>query len=205
MIVGWCLSQVLLKSQVGRWIHTSLQGRLMIVVKTSVDTAGHCMNLRCCCYQLSLLLQTARCHFCKSSKDISSIKVPYACKLLFQELQAMNVVPRIALSNYADWPTLDWLWPTVDWLGFDPKIYNNMPMFGFSLHLFQLAPVGFWTVLSVLCCHGDCLMYCLFYKWLLGMENNTLIKKFRPVADMVKNVFQFPPPLQAMILDRRNQ
>ncbi|KAL5500312.1 hypothetical protein EMCRGX_G011852 [Ephydatia muelleri] len=54
------------------------------------------------CGKCGLLGYSGWCHFCKSSKDISSIKVPYACKLLFQELQAMNVVPRIALSNYAE-------------------------------------------------------------------------------------------------------
>lgn len=53
------------------------------------------------CGKCGLLGYSGWCHFCKSSKDISSIKLPYACKLLFQELQSMNVVPRIALSNYA--------------------------------------------------------------------------------------------------------
>ncbi len=43
-----------------------------------------------------------RCHYCKSSGEISSLKIPYACKLLFQELQSMNIVPRISLTNYMD-------------------------------------------------------------------------------------------------------
>jgi len=43
-----------------------------------------------------------RCHYCKSSGFISSIKIPYACKLLFQELQSMNIVPRISLTKYID-------------------------------------------------------------------------------------------------------
>ncbi|GFU08483.1 DNA-directed RNA polymerase III subunit RPC2 [Nephila pilipes] len=40
------------------------------------------------------------CHFCKSSSNIASIRLPYACKLLFQELQSMNVVPRLKLAKY---------------------------------------------------------------------------------------------------------
>ena len=41
-----------------------------------------------------------RCHYCKSSKDVASLKIPYACKLLFQELQSMNIVPRLTLKRY---------------------------------------------------------------------------------------------------------
>lgn len=48
------------------------------------------------------LLSLDRCHYCKSSGDISSLKIPYACKLLFQELQSMNIVPRISLTKCID-------------------------------------------------------------------------------------------------------
>mgnify|MGYP006118358683 FL=1 len=37
-------------------------------------------------------------HFCKvcnNRSDFSYTEIPYACKLLFQELMTMNVVPRI--------------------------------------------------------------------------------------------------------------
>jgi len=44
----------------------------------------------------------ARCHYCRSSKNVSSLTIPYACKLLFQELQSMNVVPRLSLKRYND-------------------------------------------------------------------------------------------------------
>ncbi|KAF0305075.1 DNA-directed RNA polymerase III subunit RPC2 [Amphibalanus amphitrite] len=40
------------------------------------------------------------CHFCQSSGAVSSIRIPYACKLLFQELQSMNVFPKIKLKKY---------------------------------------------------------------------------------------------------------
>ncbi|RKO95037.1 beta and beta-prime subunits of DNA dependent RNA-polymerase, partial [Caulochytrium protostelioides] len=35
------------------------------------------------------------CPYCKHRSGVASVKVPYACKLLFQEMMAMNVVPRV--------------------------------------------------------------------------------------------------------------
>lgn len=40
------------------------------------------------------------CQYCKSEEKVVSIRIPYACKLLFQELQAMNIVPRLTLKEY---------------------------------------------------------------------------------------------------------
>ncbi|KAF1780026.1 DNA-directed RNA polymerase, subunit 2 [Phytophthora cactorum] len=40
------------------------------------------------------------CQHCKSEEKVVSIRIPYACKLLFQELQAMNIVPRLTLKEY---------------------------------------------------------------------------------------------------------
>ena len=51
------------------------------------------------CNQCGLLGYKSWCHNCRSSMNVSSIRIPYACKLLFQELQAMNIVPRLKLEN----------------------------------------------------------------------------------------------------------
>ena len=39
------------------------------------------------------------CQYCKNGINVASVRMPYACKLLFQELQAMNIKPRILLSK----------------------------------------------------------------------------------------------------------
>ncbi|XP_013391802.1 DNA-directed RNA polymerase III subunit RPC2 [Lingula anatina] len=52
------------------------------------------------CNKCGLLGYSGWCHFCKSSTDVSHLKIPYACKLLFQELQSMNIVPRLTLKKY---------------------------------------------------------------------------------------------------------
>ncbi|XP_067951989.1 DNA-directed RNA polymerase III subunit RPC2-like isoform X2 [Watersipora subatra] len=51
------------------------------------------------CNGCGLLGYSSWCHYCKSSSQVSSIRMPYACKLLFQELQSMNIVPRISLKK----------------------------------------------------------------------------------------------------------
>ncbi|KAG8391080.1 hypothetical protein BUALT_Bualt01G0150600 [Buddleja alternifolia] len=44
-------------------------------------------------------LKTGICSTCKNGENISTMKLPYACKLLFQELQAMNIIPRLKLTE----------------------------------------------------------------------------------------------------------
>lgn len=41
----------------------------------------------------------AVCPGTKASDHMATMKLPYACKLLFQELQAMNIVPRLTLAD----------------------------------------------------------------------------------------------------------
>ncbi|CAJ0932381.1 unnamed protein product, partial [Mesorhabditis belari] len=54
------------------------------------------------CGVCGLLGYKGWCQRCRSSKDLAKIKIPYACKLLFQELQSMNIVPKIDLSRLTD-------------------------------------------------------------------------------------------------------
>ncbi|KAL6899552.1 hypothetical protein ACP4OV_006210 [Aristida adscensionis] len=44
-------------------------------------------------------LKTSYCSMCKNGENMAKMRLPYACKLLFQELQAMNVVPRLKLTE----------------------------------------------------------------------------------------------------------
>ncbi|KAI9512149.1 beta and beta-prime subunits of DNA dependent RNA-polymerase [Russula earlei] len=51
------------------------------------------------CQTCGLLGYRGWCAYCKSSKSVAQLTVPYAAKLLFQELMAMNVVPRLILDD----------------------------------------------------------------------------------------------------------
>lgn len=51
------------------------------------------------CSKCGLIAYSRWCHGCQSSSEIARIKMPYATKLLFQELRAMNIVPRLTLKN----------------------------------------------------------------------------------------------------------
>lgn len=52
------------------------------------------------CEKCGLLASHSWCQYCRSSTCVNSVKMPYACKLLFQELQGMNIVPRLTLKSY---------------------------------------------------------------------------------------------------------
>ena len=39
------------------------------------------------------------CNICENRSDFSMVHIPYSCKLLFQELISMNVVPRIITED----------------------------------------------------------------------------------------------------------
>ena len=51
------------------------------------------------CEKCGLLGYAGWCQNCRSGERITDIRLPYACKLLFQELQSMNIVPRLRLEE----------------------------------------------------------------------------------------------------------
>ncbi|KAA8496235.1 DNA-directed RNA polymerase III subunit RPC2 [Porphyridium purpureum] len=51
------------------------------------------------CAQCGVLGYKGWCQLCKSSTTMAPLKLPYACKLLFQELQSMNILPRLRLQD----------------------------------------------------------------------------------------------------------
>ncbi|KAK8812330.1 hypothetical protein WA158_007564 [Blastocystis sp. Blastoise] len=51
------------------------------------------------CTKCGLLAQKDWCQYCKTGSYINLVRIPYACKLLFQELQSMNVIPKITLGE----------------------------------------------------------------------------------------------------------
>jgi DNA-directed RNA polymerase III subunit RPC2 len=52
------------------------------------------------CEGCGLLGYEGWCQRCRSGEHVSTIRLPYACKLLFQELQSMNVATRLRLQDY---------------------------------------------------------------------------------------------------------
>ncbi|KAA0188111.1 hypothetical protein HAZT_HAZT004281 [Hyalella azteca] len=52
------------------------------------------------CRKCGLLGYLGWCEYCESSVNVSTVIIPYAFKLLFQELLSMNILPKLILSNY---------------------------------------------------------------------------------------------------------
>ncbi|KAL7569046.1 hypothetical protein ACA910_021324, partial [Epithemia clementina (nom. ined.)] len=52
------------------------------------------------CLTCGLLQYQNWCQYCRSGEKVADIRIPYACKLLFQELQSMNVLPRLRLKDH---------------------------------------------------------------------------------------------------------
>ena len=51
------------------------------------------------CASCGLLGSNGWCQYCRSSDAMTVLRMPYACKLLFQELTAMNIVPRVRVKD----------------------------------------------------------------------------------------------------------
>lgn len=51
------------------------------------------------CLTCGLMQYQSWCQYCRSGEKVADIRLPYACKLLFQELQSMNVLPRLRLKD----------------------------------------------------------------------------------------------------------
>eukprot|EP00532_Pseudo-nitzschia_australis_P009769 CAMPEP_0168242180 /NCGR_PEP_ID=MMETSP0140_2-20121125/23258_1 /TAXON_ID=44445 /ORGANISM="Pseudo-nitzschia australis, Strain 10249 10 AB" /LENGTH=1278 /DNA_ID=CAMNT_0008177215 /DNA_START=92 /DNA_END=3928 /DNA_ORIENTATION=- len=51
------------------------------------------------CLTCGLLQYDNWCQYCRTGEKVTDIRLPYACKLLFQELQSMNVLPRLRLED----------------------------------------------------------------------------------------------------------
>ena len=51
------------------------------------------------CKKCGMMGHSNYCKFCESSLNCTTVTMPYACKLLFQEMQSMNVVPRMSFQK----------------------------------------------------------------------------------------------------------
>lgn len=51
------------------------------------------------CEGCGLIAYASWCQHCRSREHLRQLEIPYACKLLFQELQSMNIVPRLKLKD----------------------------------------------------------------------------------------------------------
>ena len=51
------------------------------------------------CQQCGLIGYAKKCNYCRTQGDMVPIKIPYACKLLFQELESMNIRPSLRLTD----------------------------------------------------------------------------------------------------------
>jgi len=52
------------------------------------------------CEACGLLGYKGWCQNCRRPDSLGPVNIPYACKLLFQELQSMNIVPRLRLKDF---------------------------------------------------------------------------------------------------------
>ena len=69
---------------------------MLLVERLMISSDAFEVNV---CDSCGMMGYSGWCNLCKSSSKVAKIQIPYACKLLFQELQSMNIVPRIHLTD----------------------------------------------------------------------------------------------------------
>ena len=63
--------------------------------KYQINVCRKCGMIATCNHVINIY----KCHTCENTTDFAYVEIPYACKLLFHELQTMNIVPRIVCSS----------------------------------------------------------------------------------------------------------
>ncbi|GBG27516.1 DNA-directed RNA polymerase subunit beta [Hondaea fermentalgiana] len=51
------------------------------------------------CLKCGFMANPVRCQNCRTGAHLTSLSLPYACKLLFQELHSMNIIPKLTLQD----------------------------------------------------------------------------------------------------------
>ena len=77
-------------------VHTPAGATQLLLERLMISSDAFVVNA---CQRCGLLGYNGYCVYCKSSKDVVKLTIPYATKLLFQELMAMQVVPRLVLED----------------------------------------------------------------------------------------------------------
>ena len=70
---------------------------LLLIERLMISSDGFEVNI---CEACGIIGYLGWCRFCNSGQTISKLKIPYACKLLFQELQSMNITPKVKLVEF---------------------------------------------------------------------------------------------------------
>lgn len=72
-------------------------GTSLLLVERLLVSSDPFIGSICC--KCGLMSYKGWCEYCKSGENVNEICIPYACKLLFQELESMNVIPRFTISS----------------------------------------------------------------------------------------------------------
>jgi DNA-directed RNA polymerase III subunit RPC2 len=70
---------------------------MLLIERLMISSDGFEVNI---CESCGIIGFLGWCSFCNSGQLVSKLKIPYACKLLFQELQSMNITPKIKLVEF---------------------------------------------------------------------------------------------------------